>query len=610
MDRETASRPISRPSGVERTVSLPAGLDRLEHSALGRTALWAVRRVTGLDVLDAAATRAAAAGDGEAREGERFARAMGATLDVDPRAAARIPAQGPLVVVANHPFGFLDAASVCWLVDRRREDVRFLANRMMSTSSLARPRCFFVDAFGGDQSGNARALRDAMAWVRAGKCLVVFPSGEVMSSPARGAAPVEAPWNPIVARLVERTRATVVPLWVHGSNSELFHAAGRVHPRLRTLLLPHELRRQQGQAVRISVGAAIPPRTWAAHSERGELIQFLRARAELAAIDEAAPTAAAAERAVATTFAEIAPGNDAWKDEVRAGRLQELVAQGDLRVLAARGRDIPATMQEVGRQRERTFRLVGEGTGTPCDVNHYDDSYWQLVVVDVVREEVVGGYRMGLTSEILPESGVRGLYTHTLFDFDERLLRSIGPAIELGRSFVVPERQREAMPLHLLWRAICEFIARRPDVRSLFGPVSISGEFSSMSKDLLTAFLEAHRQDARLAGLVTPRTPPRPHRLGARQDVLHAVARSVDEVDDLVEQLECGARGIPPLLRHYLRLDAKVLAFNLDSSFGDCLDALITIDVPAVNRRILTRYFGASLDGYLAHHGVAQRAAG
>ncbi len=606
MSRRTEPR-IDR----DRTVSLPEPFERWSATPAGRACIDPVRRLLGLDFLDAAAERGLSIEDPDARQGERFARGMGAELDVDPRARGRIPATGPLIVVANHPFGFLDAAAVCWLLDRRRPDVMFLANRMLERSPLARGRCFFVDAFGGAARSNAQPLRDAMRWVREGGCLAVFPAGQVMASPRPGVAPEEAPWNPIVARLVERTGATVLPLWVHGSNSRFFHAAGHVHPMLRTALLPLEARRKHGARVRISVGAPVPPQSWRPFSQEGTTLAYLRARAELAAADDAQDTAPARPRTVAAPAEDVAPSDEAWMDEMLRAESVALASMGGLRVIAARGREIPGTMRELGRLRELTFRSVGEGTGHARDIDQHDPAYWQLVLVDSDARRIVGGYRLGLTHEIVPELGVAGLYTNSLFEYGTSLLDTLGPSIELGRSFVVPERQREAMPLHLLWRAIGQFIAMNPSVQNLFGPVSISSEFSSISRDLLTAFLDANRRDAALAQLVTPRTPPSAPRIGSRPDVLRAVARTVDEVDELVNQLEGGARGIPPLLRHYLRLDAKVLAFNVDSAFGDCLDALVTVHVPSINRRILSRYFGPAMDGYLAAHGIAPlRAAG
>lgn len=589
----------------EQTVVLPPAIDALLASPIARLVIDPVRVISGLRFVDATAARGVLIDDPNAREGERFARAMGVTLAVDASEVARIPKSGPLIVVSNHPFGFLDAATVCWMLDRQRTDVRFIANRMLQSSSLARSRCFFVDAFGGDRAGNARALRDAMAWVAGGKCLAVFPAGEVMSTPPGSPGPVEAEWNPIIARIVEKTKATVLPIWVHGSNSAAFHAAGRVHPLLRTALLPSELRRRRGTSVQISIGPPIPKHSWARHAQCGRLAAFLRARAELAGTNTVDVRQRRCVHA-ATTCQPIAPPHDAWRLELSVVQPRQLVAHGALRVLAAHGRDIPQTLQEIGRLRERTFREVGEGSGKSIDLDTFDRDYWHLMLIDNDSDSIIGSYRIGVVDEVVRKRGTEGLYTHTLFEYSRALLDSIGPALELGRSFVVPEWQRESMPLHLLWRAIGEFILARPQIRCLFGPVSISNDFSTLSKQIMTAFLAANRLDVALAKFVRPRTPPRLMTLLRKPEILRAVAASVSDVDDLVDQLEDGARGMPPLLRHYLRLDAKVLAFNRDDSFGECIDALITIDVPQIQPRILQRYFGAGLDGYLARHGVAR----
>ena len=266
----------------ERTVKLPSSVEALSASALGRTVMPSLRRALGLEFLDRTADRALRMFAPDAGPGERFARAMDVTLDVADADFARIPKSGPLVATSNHPFGFLDAACVCWLLDRARPDVRILANRMLETSTLAQGKCFFVDIFGGDRAANARALRDSIEWVRGGGCLAIFPAGQVAASPRPGAPAEESEWSPLVGRLVEKSRATVLPLWVHGENSGVFNRAGTIHPFLRTALLPHELRRRAGSAVRISVGIPAAPQTWAAHAQSGKLVEFMRARAELA----------------------------------------------------------------------------------------------------------------------------------------------------------------------------------------------------------------------------------------------------------------------------------------------------------------------------------------
>lgn len=133
---------------------------------------------------------------------------------------------------------------------------------------------------------------------------------------------------------------------------------------------------------------------------------------------------------------------------------QNLIATGHLKVLYAQAAQIPWCLQEIGRLRELTFRAAGEGTGKTTDIDLFDAYYLHLFVWDAKSEKIVGGYRMGLADQIVGRFGKRGLYTQSLFSYGPRLLKTLNPAIELGRSFVREEYQRNFLPLMLLWRGI------------------------------------------------------------------------------------------------------------------------------------------------------------
>ncbi len=272
-------------------------------------------------------------------------------------------------------------------------------------------------------------------------------------------------------------------------------------------------------------------------------------------------------------------------------------------VVAALAPEIPQILDEIGRLREITFREVGEGTGRPRDLDRFDCYYTHLFVWDQERRGVVGAYRIGQVDEIVSEFGVEGLYTHTLFRYRSELIDQIGPSLELGRSFVIPDCQRSYWPLLLLWRGIGRYLSERPRYRHLFGPVSISDEYQSMSKRILIAFLERSRCGAPLARLLAPRTPVPPQRSqdwSERQQSL--VVDNLEEVDSLVRELESGQRGIPILVRQYLKLNAKVLGFNVDPDFGNAIDALVLIDLTKVDRRIMNLYMGSDeSDAFLRH---------
>jgi putative hemolysin len=271
---------------------------------------------------------------------------------------------------------------------------------------------------------------------------------------------------------------------------------------------------------------------------------------------------------------------------------QRLVDRGRFQVYCARAGQIPWALQEIGRLRELTFRAVGEGTGRSSDLDLFDTFYLHLFVWDAPAAAIAGAYRLGLVDEILPRHGKGGLYTHSLFKYRTRLLHTLSPAIELGRSFVRAEYQRSFAPLLLLWSGIGRFVERSPRYAVLFGAVSISGRYAPASRRLIVEYLSAHRADSRLAREVRPR---RPFRAGARTAAPNAAMSapgSINELSRRIAQIEDDGKGVPVLLRQYLQLGGRLLGFNLDRDFYDTLDGLIMVDLREVEEAVLTRYMG------------------
>jgi putative hemolysin len=282
---------------------------------------------------------------------------------------------------------------------------------------------------------------------------------------------------------------------------------------------------------------------------------------------------------------------------------QRLVDRGRFQVYCARAAEIPWTLQEIGRLRELTFRAVGEGTGRCADIDLFDAFYLHLFVWDAHAGSIAGAYRLGLVDEILARHGRRGLYTHSLFKFRTGMLEALGPAIELGRSFVRAEYQRSFAPLLLLWAGIGRFVERSPQYAVLFGPVSISARYAPASRRLLVEYLSAHRAHARLAGEVRPR---RPFRAGARPTAPRgAEPASLDDLSRQIAQIEPDGKGVPVLLRQYLQLGGRVLGFTVDPDFADTLDGLILVDLREIEEAVLTRYMGErGAAAFRAHHAL------
>lgn len=524
--------------------------------------------------------------------------------------AAKIPADGALMVVANHPFGAIEGLALLELVRSRRPDVKVMANYILARIPELRPDMFFVDPFGGQGAvaRNVNVLRQAFQWLRDGKALIVFPAGEVASFAPRAFHVRDPEWHVSLMTLARHVKVPIafLPVFVPGSASFLFHLVGKIHPRLRTLLLPREMIRRRRRNLELRVGAPIASAMlFKRFSADADALRYLRFRTFLLAGRVGASRFSERMRRLTLDSEErenapIIPPVDPNRVEAELRALPDeakLCAVDAYEVFAAQGRDIPSTLREIGRLRELTFRAVGEGTGRDLDTDEFDAAYYQLILWQRERREIVGCYRLALSDVLAETAGLSALYTRTLFRFDERFLGHLpGPAVELGRSFVRPSYQRAFAPLLLLWRGVLTFLAKHPRYTVLFGPVSISHDFRQASRDMLIEYLRARCFDWRLAKWVSPRLPPkRPHFVEWRHPDYADFLRSEADINTALSEIEEGRREMPVLIRQYLKLGGRIAAFNVDPDFGTVVDGLIIVDLLKLPPRDVIRYMGKEM---------------
>jgi putative hemolysin len=526
---------------------------------------------------------------------DRALERLGIMVDVTDTHLRHVPATGAAIVVANHPTGALDGLAVTHALLRRRNDVRLLGNHLLRRVPEMRDRIIAVNPFAAGAGETRRGLRAARAWLAQGGVLVIFPAGEVSSIAAADGRLLDGPWKRGVLSLANRTGAAVVPAFVDATSSRWFRLAGLVHPRLRTVLLPRELLRLRNRSVGVRFGPPIDRATLA--SLAGDESRLACLRAHTYALEPARQRAAATAVAIAPA---VAP--DTLEREItKLTPHHELLQAGDYSVFCSPAQVMPAVLDEIGRLREITFRAAGEGTNRAVDLDRFDQTYQHLFVWHRPTRQIAGAYRIGYTDRVCAGSGVSSLYSSTLFSLDARFLTQLGPALELGRSFVREEYQRQSITLLLLWRGIGALIAREPRYRRLFGPVSISAGYSPVTRTLMAKFLSDH---------VTPGwqqvARPRhslcsdPH-LGALFD---GSRMTLDALDAMVRELE-GSRGVPVLLRHYWKLGANVMGLTVDPAFNNSLDALMMVDMTAVGPSVLRRYLGpAGAGGFMDYHRV------
>ena len=517
--------------------------------------------------------------------GEPAARTILSDLQITADVAGNdnIPATGGAIVVANHPTGALDGILLIDVLTQVRPDVKFMGNFLLDKIESMKQYFIAVDPFdGADMRRNVHGIRESLAHVAAGGLLVIFPAGEVATW-RRGFGRVgDKRWSPSVVRTIRRAGVPVVPLYINARNSALFHLAGKIHPMLRTALLPHELFNKRGRRIAVTVGS---PLTVRKAEELGDLKtygDFLRANVEYMQDEKRPKRRKLLKRRIREVLAEevIGPVDTALLqaeiDAIRADH--KLFDYGAFEVFFTPPQRIPQMMTEIGRQREITFRAIGEGTMRRIDLDKYDTYYNQLFIWDREASRLVGAYRVGLGDAIMREYGLAGFYTNSLFRMSPGMAPVMEQTIELGRSFIVQDYQRKPATLLLLWRGILYVLLKHGQFRNLLGPVTISGEFRPASKRVLVRYIRRYHYNAGLARHIRPLTGL----AGIRSRIDLRLIDGVDDIEligKLVGDIERGRLGVPILIKKYLQLNSHVLAFNVDHEFCDALDALMLLDL-------------------------------
>lgn len=539
--------------------------------------------------------------------------ALDIRLSVADSDLARIPKTGAVIVVANHPTGMLDGLVAARVLQRVRSDLRILGNELLSAVPELADLVIPVDLTSSVAAvkTNAAAIRRALEHVAAGGLLLIFPAGEVSRIQWREREIADSGWSPSVVRLIRAAarqvpRLPVAPLHLSASNTAMFHAAGALHPELRLAMLPRQLLNKRGSEVGVRIGHSISASKLAEMGDDRDCAAYLRWRTYLLAKRPAfkaqtnAPLRRAGRLVQPAALIPAVPAN-ALRDEI--GSLapdRKLVESDGLTAYLASAAEIPQTLTEISRLREITFRAAGEGTGRACDRDAFDDEYQHLFLWNEAKAEIAGAYRLARTA------AVRDLYTATLFSYDPSFLDQMGPAIELGRSFVRLEYQRSFAPLLLLWKGIGQFVARHPECKVLFGPVSISNQYQNISREMMVAYLERRAPLTEWLGMVASRFPFRP-RLRLPQPACDRF--ELDDLSSVIADIEPDGRGVPVLLRQYLKLGGRLLGFNIDPEFSNALDGLIVVDLTRTERKLLERYLGkAESAAFLEFHKEAYAA--
>ena len=514
---------------------------------------------------------------------------LGIKFEFNEEELKRLPTKGAFITVSNHPLGGADGILLLKLLTDVRPDFKVLANFLLQKIKPIEDCFIGVNPFDDerDLTANIKGLKLALEQLQAGSPVGIFPAGEVSTYRLGKKKVADREWQPSAIKFIRKAQVPVVPIYFEGFNSRLFYLLARIHPLLRTAKLPSELLNKNKKTIKIRIGTPISvkeqnefeeleqygrflrAKTYSLGSKLDDVKKFFRPRVGIPVMQKKLePIAMPVDRGVLLSEVE------------HLKKKHMLFDSKTYSVICPPATSMPSLMHELGRLREITFREVGEGTNNSLDLDEYDLYYHQLVIWDNEANAVVGAYRVGKGKDILAAYGSNGFYIRSLFRTEAEFDSVLNQSLELGRSFVVKEYQRKPMSLFLLWKGILYLLLKNPEYRYLIGPVSISNDFSVLSKNLIVSFIKSNHFNSELSKLVRPRKEFVVKSLaGIDPDIILQNSNGdIDKLDKLIQDIETHLK-LPVLVKKYIHLNAKIIGFNVDPKFNNCLDGFLLLDI-------------------------------
>ena len=503
------------------------------------------------------------------------------SYSVSHRERNNIPSQGRLVIIANHPIGSLDGLALLKLISEVRRDVKIIANDMLMAFEPLHELLLPLDNM--TRSAYRQSYKNILNALNNEEAVIVFPAGEVSRASPKGIR--DGQWQAGFLHFARKAKAPVLPIFVSAKNSLLFYGASFIFKPFATALLAHEMFNKHSSEIKFRVGEVIPHHALESNKLADKAL-IKRLKKHLYKIGKG-------KQAIFVTEKTIAHPEDrsALKKEFKTATLIG-TTRDNHRIYLCDYRQHPTVLREIGRLREQTFRLVGEGTGSRRDLDKYDHYYRHLVLWDEDKLTIAGAYRLGDCASILHQQGIGGLYTADLFHYRAGANNYLEQAIELGRSFVNPEYWGKAS-LDYLWQGLGAYLQHHPEVRYVLGPVSMSATYPKALRDLLVFYYQRYyRAPTPLA------EGSHPHFI--EPEIYQAFSEAFSTLDReqgfeyLQQQFSEQGHKLPVLFKQYAALyedgGYQLLAFSVDSDFGNCVDGLFMGDLTLMKANKRQRY--------------------
>ena len=528
---------------------------------------------------------------------ENILKSLNISIQVSEQDLEKIPLTGSFISISNHPYGGIDGLILLHILFKKRPEYKVVANFLLKKIQPLSPCIIAVNPFEDHIESSLKGIKEALQTIQNGVPIGIFPAGEVSSfQPQQVIADKE--WNEGAIKLIKKAQVPVVPIYFEGNNSLMFHLFGLINPKLRTAKLPSEVFNKKNKVIKVSIGNPIGLEDQNSCKDITELTNYLRSRTYALKYTnhiDRSKSYLSKKSNIRKTIADEKSQHVLLK-EIKALQKTDLLFENDtFQIYCTKATNIPNILDEIARLREITFREVGEGTNKPIDIDKYDYYYHHLFMWDKNAKKLVGAYRLGKGAAILKQHGKKGLYINSLFKLKKELVPTLNQSIELGRSFIIKEYQRQPQPLFLLWKGILYFLLKNPSYRYLIGPVSISNDFTSISKSLMIEFIKRNYFDNKIAQHVKPR---KSYKVKMKefniQELVNFTKHEITNLDKMICEFEPDKVRIPVLIKKYFKQNAKIVGFNVDPRFNNALDGMVfldLLDVPKLTIHQLAKEF-------------------
>jgi len=492
-----------------------------------------------------------------------------------------IPAYGRVVIIANHPLGALDAMALMHLLKDVRKDFKIVANAFLLEFAPLEEVLIPIGQ-GGVNRHTFKAIYDALDEE---KMVIIFPASEVSRVSAN--ALKNNRWKSAFLKIASKTKSPILPIYIRAKNSKIFYLFSMLNRSLATAILPYEMFKAKGKTIQFTIGKTIPFDSYNFPLPASEKLKLMRKH--FYRISKKKKEVFKTENPISRPE-QAAEIKSALKKQ---GTLLGETFDGKKIILYSSTQE-SSVIKEIGRLREISFRFVGEGSGLKRDIDRFDFYYHHLIIWDEEALEIAGAYRLGVSSEIVEKFGVEGLYTSSLFAYHQGFSPQLSAGVELGRSFVQP-KYWNSRALDYLWQGLGAFVKNRPEIRYLFGAVSISDSFNDKAKALMIYFFGHyfHTDEAWV-------THKNPYRMTSDlQSYCETLFLGNDYKTNqrlLKEELGYMSYTIPTLYKQYSEVcedgGVKFLDFGFDASFNNCIDGFIVVDLHMLKESKRKRYMG------------------